>query len=158
MFVRNQPAAARPSATYGRSYPYLALGQPGLARSAVQVKHVCERDICTRRNVELVGFQADGAVVLIKPPQEVAANFVGSLELDRGNNIVINDVGDIKGNETIDGINSPVQDRPNFGFVGSHCILLCLKTSSRRSSLMRAGSAGFAHSIAVHVEPAHECV
>src|SRR3954471_22836039 len=143
MFVRNQPAAARPSATYGRSYPYLALGQPGLARSAVQVKHVCERDICTRRNVELVGFQADGAVVFIKPPQEVAANFVGSLELDRGNNIVINDVGGIKGHETVDvlcltGIHSPVQKRPDFGFVGSHRLLLCLRTSSTRSSVIRA--------------------
>jgi hypothetical protein len=41
-------------------------------------------------------FQADGAVVFIKPPHKVTADVGGPHELERGHNIVINDVGRIK--------------------------------------------------------------
>src|SRR5262249_29128827 len=114
MFVRNQPVGARTSATHGRSYPYIALGHASLARSLVYVKHVCERDSATARNVELVGVQADEALVFVEPSQEVAADFVRSPEPGRRDDVEIHDVCGIQSHQTIDvlclaGIDAPVQ-------------------------------------------------
>jgi hypothetical protein len=58
MFVRNQPPVIQPLAADGRTYPDCAL-LPVLHRSAISVKHVCERDIPTRHNMQVAGFQAD---------------------------------------------------------------------------------------------------
>src|SRR6516225_9428768 len=82
MSVRNQPLATWPSAADSRSYPYRVI-DPVLARSTVQVQHMCEREICARRDAQIVRFQADGAVVFIKSPNEVTTDLGGSHELQK---------------------------------------------------------------------------
>ena len=58
---------------------------------------MCKGDLPAYRNFQLVGFQADIALVFIKPPQEIAPDCVGSdKSLDRGYTIEIDNVGGIE--------------------------------------------------------------
>src|SRR5688572_4296314 len=98
VFMRNQPSVIRPSAANGRTYPgFLKPGLREVNVSFVQVKHVCERDILAHRNIKVAGFQTDGALVFIEPPQEIPPDCIGSDEaLERGYTIEIDNVGRIE--------------------------------------------------------------
>jgi hypothetical protein len=98
MFVRNQPLVIGSLAANGRTEPEptlaLLLGQ--VCVPFVQVKHMRKRNIPADRDIQVMSFQADRAVVFIEPPHEIVPNCVGTDEAERRNNIEIDDVGGIK--------------------------------------------------------------
>jgi hypothetical protein len=57
---------------------------------------VCKRDITAYRNIQVVGFQADWALVFFKPPHEIVSDCIGSDEAERGYDVEVDDVGGIK--------------------------------------------------------------
>jgi hypothetical protein len=85
--VRNQPLVIGSLAANGRTEPEsslaLLLGQVRVP--FVQVKHLRERDVPADRDIQVMGFQADRAVIFIEPPHEIVPNCVGTDEAERGN-------------------------------------------------------------------------
>jgi hypothetical protein len=56
-----------------------------------------KRDIPAHSNIQVTGFQADWALVFIKPPHEITPDCIGSGEaLERGYTIEIDNVEGIK--------------------------------------------------------------
>jgi hypothetical protein len=64
--------------------------------SFVQVKHMGKRDIPADRNIQVMGFQADFALIFIKPPQEIAPDCIESGDMEGRYTIEINNIGRIK--------------------------------------------------------------
>jgi hypothetical protein len=57
---------------------------------------MCDRDIPARHNIQVAGFQADWALVFIKPSQEITPDRSRSDEVERRYNVEINTVGRIE--------------------------------------------------------------
>lgn len=79
-----------------------------------------ERDVCACCDVQVVCFQADGPVVFVEPPDEVAADCLGSGELERGYDVVVDDVGGIQLHQLVDvlspaGLDPRVQECRDLG-------------------------------------------
>ena len=105
MFVRNQPLTIRSLAANGRTQPEF---EPVLQASVsfVQVKHMYKRDISADRNIQVVSFQGDFALIFTKPSHEVASDCIGSGEVERGYTIEIDDVGGVERHESINVLQS----------------------------------------------------
>ena len=110
--MRNQPSVTRPPAANGRTYPrFLKPGLRQLNVSFVEVKHMRKRDIPAYRKIQVAGFQADGALVFPKPPQEITPDCLDSDEaLQRGHAIEIDNVGGIKRHEPINVFDAACRD------------------------------------------------
>ena len=100
MFVRNHPPVICPLAAHGRAYPVSDLA-PVFQGSACSVKHMCDRDLPARQNMQVPNFHADRALPSIKPPQEITPDCSRSGVLERGDNVKIDNVGSIQWHELI---------------------------------------------------------
>src|SRR6188474_2320497 len=95
MFVCDQPPIVDPPAADGRTDPDRGV-ESVLAGAAVEMKHMSERDIPAHRNLQVVGFQADRAVIFVKPSLKVPPDGINSRELGWGHDIEIDDAGSIE--------------------------------------------------------------